>query len=416
MTRCDTLANGIRVVTDRMEHVATATVGFYVAAGSRHERAEESGVSHFIEHLVFKGTPTRSPRDIVLAFDAVGGDVNAATEREITYYYGKVLGQHVPMAIEVLSDMLLHPKLAEEDVDLELLVIEEEISRYEDTPSELVHDQFAKALWPGQAIGRSILGDVECLRALGPEGVRSYMTGHYTGPNIVVSAAGDVHHEQVVDLIAAHWSELDVPSSGPAALPAPVASPDVVCDERDIEQVHFCLGGEAYSMRDEGRYAGAIIDCALGGAASSRLFQEIREKRGLVYSVYSSTAMHLDSGYESIYAGTRPENLTRVLELIREQFADLLAHGLSSEEVRAAKEYHRGATLMALDGVGHRAARNARSLIAFDRVVPTQEVIAGIEAVTTDQVHEAIHRLFASKPCLAAIGPVKRSDLAAAVL
>jgi len=416
MTRCDTLGNGIRVVTDRMEHVASATVGFYVASGSRHERAEESGVSHFVEHLVFKGTPTRGPRDIVLAFDTVGGDVNAATEREITYYYGKVLGQHVPMAIDVLSDMLLHPKLAEDDIDLELLVIEEEISRYEDTPSELVHDQFVEALWPGQAIGRSILGSIERLRALGAEGIRHYMAEHYTGPNVVVSAAGDVHHEQVVDLVAQQWADVVAPPSGSGALPAPVASAAIACDERDIEQVHFCLGGEAYSMREAGRYAGAIIDCALGGAASSRLFQEIREKRGLVYSVFSSAAMHLDSGYQSIYAGTRPENLNQVLELIHEQFADLLAHGLSSDEVRTAKEHHRGATLMALDGVGHRAARNARSLIAFDRVLTTEEVIAGIEAVTTDQVHQAIHRLFASKQCLAAIGPVKRSDLAAAVL
>jgi len=412
MTECTTLDSGVRVVTDRMEHVASAAVGFYVATGSRHEDPDEAGISHFIEHILFKGTETRSVKDIVLAFDAVGGDINAATEREVTAFYGRLPGEHVAIAVDVLGEMILRPKLAEEDIELELLVVEEEIKRYEDTPSELVHDHFVATLWPEEALGRPILGNMECLRRMSPERIRACLRRRYAADRLIVSAAGNVRHQGFVELVQDRLAGIPTRAENEDEDPTPAGVSAAACEERDIEQVHLCIGVVGCSIRDDWRFAQAVADCAIGGSASSRLFQEVRENRGLVYSIFSSAAMHTDTGYLSIYAGTRPENAKLVLELIRSEMADVLDNSLTLDEIHVAKEHHRGATRMALDSVGHRMARAARSLLAYGRVIPPEEVISRIEAVSAYDVRETTRRLFCGDSlCIAAIGPIQPSEL-----
>jgi len=413
--QCTTLDSGLRIVTERMDHVASASVGFYVRTGSSDERPDEGGISHFIEHLVFKGTAKRSALDIVLAFDRVGGDVNAATEREITYYYGRVLGRHLPMAVDAIADMLACPKLAPEDIDLELAVVAEEICQNEDSPAELVHDHFAATLWPGHPLGRPILGRVEALEALGREGLLDYLRRRYVAKNVTVSAAGDVHHDQVVELVGELLDAKLPPGVDSAETPTPSSAGGVFCDERDIEQVHLCVGVPAFAARDERRLAQAVTDCALGGASSSRLFQEIREKRGLVYAVYSSVSLFLGIGNLVIYAGTRPENVPQVLELVSKELDDVAHHGLTDTEVENAKEQYKGSTLMSLDSVHHRMARNARGLIAFGRPIPAEELIARIDAVRPDDVRAVTAELFGSQgTTVVAIGPIRDGDLRAA--
>ena len=407
--------SGLRVVTQRMPDVRSVALGFWVLAGSRDEPPPVSGSSHFLEHLLFKGTKTRSARDIAEAFDAIGGELNAFTAKEYTCFYSRVLDRDLPMAVEHLTDMLQRSVIREGDFESEKQVILEEINVHEDTPDDLIHDLFTETLWPNHPLGRPILGTKKSIRAATRDQVRRYWRKHYVPRNIVVVAVGNLQHEQVLQLLASGMDTGTVRSEGPVAWkvrkagPAPESSGRTLVKRRDTEQAHICIGTTGLSRIDDDRFAFGVVNNAIGGGMSSRLFQEVRERRGLAYSVYSYHSMYADAGIFSAYAGTTPARAKQVLSIVRAQLEDVAEKGLSPDEFDRAKGHMRGSLVLSQEDPGGRMSRLGKSEISQGEILTVNQLLSRIAAVTPDDAVRAAERVLSQPMTTTVLGPVDGS-------
>ncbi len=408
-------ASGLRVVTERMPGVRSVALGFWVLAGSRDERPAISGASHFLEHLLFKGTRRRSARDIAEAFDAVGGDVNAYTAKEYTCFYARILDRDLPMAVDHLCDMLEHSLLRPEDVESERRVILEEIHMHEDTPDELIHDLFNEALWPGHPLGRPVLGTRASVQAATREQIRRFYRRHYVPGNLVVVATGSVDHDRLLELLAASMEVGPVRSDGEptgwnlrAGGRAPAPSGETVVVRRRTEQAHIVLGTNGLARTDPDRFAFGIVNGAVGGGMSSRLFQRVREERGLAYSVYSYHTMYTEAGVFAAYAGTTPARAADVIALMRAELEDVAGGGLTEEEFARAKGHVKGSLVLSLEDPASRMSRLGKSEISHGEILTVSQVLRRIEDVTLDDARRAAKRVLSQPLTLTVIGPFGR--------
>lgn len=401
--------SGMRLVTERMPWVRSTTLGVWVTTGSRHEPARIAGASHFLEHLLFKGTPTRTATDIAEAFDAVGGDLNAFTGKEHTAFYARVLDRDLPMAVEYLCDMLQHSTIRPADLDAERTVILEEINMHEDAPDELVHDLFMENLWPGDPLGRAVLGSVETVSSVSRDQVRRFWRRHYIPGNFVVAAAGNLDHDRLSELVSTFMEPRpEVAAVGPMVRdsgtpPDPVGG--VHIRRRSTEQAHICLGTAGLSRNDPRRFALGVVNDAIGGGMSSRLFQEIREKRGLVYSVFSYHSMFAQTGSYVVYAGTAPSRAHEVLGLILRELEDVREKGITEHELERAKSHMRGSMVLSLEDTSSRMSRLGKSEIAHGEVISIDEILERIDAVTPDDAREVAGDVLGCPLSLTVVGP-----------
>ncbi len=381
------------VLTERMPQVRSVSIGVWIKVGSRFERAERAGVSHFIEHLLFKGTESRSAEEIAQAIDSVGGTLDAFTSRENTCLYAKVLGEHLPLAVDLLSDLLLHPRLAPEDIEKERRVVLEEIKMVEDDPDDLIHDLFAQQLWPDHPLGRPVLGFRQTLQTFTHQDIRDHLRDFYQPDRVVVAAAGDLEHARVADLV---WSAFrgwhGRASASNGSSPTPVHT--VRHEERDSAQLHLVLGAQGLPYNHTERYAFYLLNAILGSSMSSRLFQEVREKRGLAYSIYSYQASYQDSGLLAVYAGTSAESYRQVVDLIRAEFARLRQGPVELQEFHRAKAQLKGNLLLGLESTSSRMTRLAKTEIYFQRSFDLDEIIQGIDGVSPETFAELNRGLF----------------------
>jgi len=399
------LANGVKVLTEKIPHVHSASIGVWVDVGSRDENDHQAGVTHFIEHLMFKGTQRRSAKDIAEELDAVGGQLNAFTTKEYTCYYARVLDEHLPLAVDLLGDMLFHSRFDEVDIDRERNVILEEIKMYEDAPDELVHDIFAGTIWHSHPLGRPVIGGEQSVRNLSRADLRTFYKQFYTPGNIVVAAAGNFEHEQLLDMLNKTFGQL-TGNKKERRFVVPQPNKQVFCRTKDTEQVHLCLGTPGLPMDHEKIYVFQLINTILGGGLSSRLFQEIREQRGLVYSVFSYHSSYHDSGLFCVYAGLSRENVREALELIVKEIRDIQKQGVSPAELQRVKDQLKGNLLLSLESVSTRMSRLGKSQLYLGKITPPEEIVRRIMAVTNDDIMELTKNLL--KPenfSLASVGP-----------
>jgi predicted Zn-dependent peptidase len=381
------LETGLTVLTEQIPHVRSVSIGLWVRVGSRHEPASSAGVSHFIEHLLFKGTERRSAEEIARAIDSVGGSLDAFTSRENTCLYAKVLGEHLPLAVDLLSDLLLHPRLDAEDLEKERRVVLEEIKMVEDDPDDLIHDLFAQQFWLDHPLGRPVLGSRETLKEITKERVLAHLERFYQPDRVIVAAAGDLEHGRVVELIQAAFGAWQGRSVSSDDSP-PVSHLSVRHEERDSAQLHLVMGAEGLPYGSAGRYAFYLQNAILGSSMSSRLFQEVREKRGLAYSIYSYQASYQDSGLLAVYAGTSPESFQQVVDLIRAEIARLRGEPVDLEEFQRAKDQLKGNLLLGLESTSSRMTRLAKTEIYFQRYFDLDDIIQGIDRVTPEAFAE----------------------------
>jgi predicted Zn-dependent peptidase len=409
--------SGLRVLTERMPGVRSVALGFWVLAGSRDEPPRISGSSHFLEHLLFKGTTTRTARDIAEAFDSVGGDVNAFTAKEYTCFYSRVRDRDLSMSVEHLCDMLQNSVIRAPDVDAERQVILEEINMHEDTPDDAVHDVFNEVLWPDHPLGRPILGTVGSITEATPAQIRRFYRNHYLPRNLVVVAAGNVRHDDLLERIGREMDAGEVRSKGPAAWSlreigsAPPPSGRTEIRRRKTEQAHIVLGTNGLSRSDPDRFALGIVNVAIGGGMSSRLFQEIREKRGLAYSVYSYHTMFVDAGLFAAYAGTTPARAKEVLAIMREQLEDVAAGGLTEDEFERAKGHMKGSLVLSLDDPSGRMSRLGKSEISHGEILTVNDMLRRIDAVSFDGAKAVAKRVLSQPMSLAVMGPFAKGAL-----
>ena len=409
MIRRSEYESGLRLVTERMPDVRSVTLGFWVAVGSRDEPARIAGASHFLEHLLFKGTRSRTAKEIAEAFDAVGGDLNAFTGREQTTFYARVLDRDLPMAIEHLADMLQRSVIRSEDLEAERQVILEEIHMNEDAPDQLIHDVLAQSVWGEHPLGRSVLGSKETVRGVSRDQIRRFWKRHYVPANLVVIAAGNVSHERV----ARHLESLL--DTGPRVRgrrspvrperTIPRALGRTVVRRRPTEQAHLCIGRPGLPRRDPARFAFGVVNNAVGEGMSSRLFQEVREKRGLAYTVFSYHAMYAETGTFSVYAGTTPSRAREVLGVIRRELEDVAENGLGAEELARAKGHMKGSLVLSQEDTSSRMNRLGRSEVGHGEILSMDDVIERIDAVTAEETREVGARVLSGPASLAVIGP-----------
>jgi predicted Zn-dependent peptidase len=410
------LPGGLRVLTETMPGVLSATLGIWVGVGSRDESPAVAGSSHFLEHLLFKGTATRSALEIATAMDAVGGEMNAFTAKEHTCYYANVLSSDLPLAVTLLSDLVTEACNTAADLESERTVVLEEIAMRDDEPSDAVHDLFSETLFGDTPLGRSVLGTVESIEGLTRDDVDGWYRSRYAVPSIVVTAAGRVDHQQVLDLVTAAFGDRLSGDTRPAPLrlgegaPARPARPTGLINRR-TEQTHLLLGTPAMGRLDDRRYAAAVLDAAVGGGMSSRLFQEIREKRGLVYSVGSALSHYAGAGAFSVYAGCSKKRVPEVLRLIRAELDRVAVDGITAEEVTRSRGQLKGGMVLGLEDTGSRMSRLGKSELSYGEYLPVREVLGRLEAVDEDQVRAVATELFSQETCLAVVGPYRESDL-----
>jgi predicted Zn-dependent peptidase len=411
------LPGGLRVLTETMPGVLSATLGIWVGVGSRDETDDLAGSSHFLEHLLFKGTTSRSALEIATAMDAVGGEMNAFTAKEHTCFYANVLATDLPLAVALLSDLVTDACNTAADLESERTVVLEEIAMRDDEPADAVHDLFAETLFGTTPLGRSVLGTVESIEGLSRDDVDGWYRRRYTMPSIVVTAAGRVDHQQVLDLVTAAFGNRLSGDADPAplrqgddlALAVPARRTGLL--HRRTEQTHLLLGSPGIARLDERRYAAAVLETAVGGGMSSRLFQEIREKRGLVYSVGSALTHYAGAGSFSVYAGCSPKRVPEVLRLVRAELAQVAADGLTAEEVARARGQLKGGMVLGLEDTGSRMSRLGKSELSFGEYLSVREVLDRLDAVSEDEVRAVAAELFARETCLAVVGPYRESDL-----
>ncbi|MBC8418490.1 MAG: insulinase family protein [Proteobacteria bacterium] len=411
MYRKTVLKNDVRIISERLEHLRSVSLGIWVNTGSRDEIRSENGVSHFIEHMSFKGTRNRSGFQIAKDLDSIGGLSNAFTSKENTCFHGRVLGKHFGLLADILSDIFLNPTFDPVDMEREREVIFQEINMMEDTPDDNLHTFFNLLFWPDHPLGRSTLGTGETVSAINKDTILEYIEKSYVPAEILVVAAGDVdHHEMVSYFEPLFESALERVRFSPGR-DVPVSSGGVSIHFRELEQVHICLGGEAPSQMDERRFACAIFNTILGGNMSSRLFQEIRENRGLAYSVYSFLSTYVDAGLLGVYAATEKKNLNRMLETIRYEIMKLCEGELTESDVVAAKDHLVGNIYLGSEIADNRMMRIARNEFAFGRYIDYEELVSSLEQVSLDEVVEIAGSIFQdSKLSVAALGPLKEDD------
>jgi len=402
--RRTTLPNGIRLVTEWIPHVRSVAVGVWVDTGSRHEPGDRIGISHFIEHLVFKGTETRSAEDIARAVDSVGGQMDAFTTKEHTCFYVTVLDEHLPLAADLLADVLLRPRFDAGDIEREKTVVLQEFGMVDDTPDDVIHDLFAERVWPHHPLGRPILGDRKVVQGLDRDTVLRYFRTEYCPERITIAAAGHVRHEQLVDLLGSRFLDFRQPIPSRAS-DRPVLATSLDLVERPLEQVHFILGGQGLEHGSLERYALHLLNTVFGGSMSSRLFQVVREREGLVYSIHSGNVAFRDGGLFYVYAGTEPAHFRRVVELTLQEFRSLRAHGITDDELRRAKDHLKGSLMLSLESTGSRMTRIAKQELYFQRSFTFDEILADIERVTPGEVRALGERLLSGPLSLVALGP-----------
>ncbi|HEY1619032.1 MAG TPA: pitrilysin family protein [Streptosporangiaceae bacterium] len=420
--RRSVLPGGLRVITESLPAVRSAAIGIWAGVGSRDEGPAHAGATHYLEHLLFKGTARRTAMEISAELDAVGGELNAFTAKEYTCYYARVLDADLPLAIDVLSDMVNSSLIAPRDVDAERGVILEEIAMNEDDPADLVHEAFAARLFGDTPLGRPILGTADSINAITRDAIFEHYQARYTPDNLVVAAAGSLDHDEVTGLLSRAFGD----ALGGDRQPAPPRLGGSAADDargtgvtmlsRPIEQANLVLGCPGLGRGDPRRFALGVLNAALGGGMSSRLFQEVREKRGLAYSVYSFSSQHAECGMWGIYAGCLPAKADEVLAICQDELAKVIDGGLTDEELDRGKGQLRGSIVLGLEDPSSRMSRLGKSELVYPRLEPVEEVLASVEAVTTDDIREVAASLLTQPKVLAVVGPFDDADSFAAAV
>jgi len=390
----DVLPNGLRFLSERMPHVRSVSIGVWLARGSRHEPLDQNGIAHFVEHMLFKGTATRSAEDIAQTIDSIGGHMDAFTAKEYASYYIKVLDEHLPVALDVLSDIVMRPAFGADDIEREKKVVTEEIKMVEDTPDDLVHELFTEGFWRGHRLGRPILGTKDTVESFSAEALRRYFSTTYSSPNLIIAAAGNIEHEQVRALLARSFEGL--PGLNEAlADERPQVVPHVLIRNKELEQSHVCLGTNGYQQDHDDRYASYVLNTVLGGSMSSRLFQNVREKRGLAYAVFSGLTSYRDAGSVTVYAGCASAAVGELIDVVIAELRRLKDERLPDAELRRAKDHLKGSLMLSLESTSSRMSHLARQEIYFDRQVGLDETLEGVEQVSVDDVQRVARHLFA---------------------
>ncbi|HVN83123.1 MAG TPA: pitrilysin family protein [Terriglobia bacterium] len=392
--RKEVLENGLTVLTERMPHVRSISLGIWLRMGSRNEAAEVNGVAHFIEHLLFKGTTNRSGEEIARQVDSIGGHLDAFTAKETICYSSKVLDEHLPLAFDILSDLVLNPKFDAGDIEKERGVVLEEIKMVEDTPDDLVNEIFTQNFWKDHPLGRPILGTKQTITRLDREKVLQFFHEFYIPEVIVVSVAGNLDHERVVDLVRSRFGTILAHRNGYLEAPAHTHSRITIRSKKELEQVHICMGVPACPLSHDDRYACYVLNTILGGGMSSRLFQNIREKQGLAYAIYSGLNSYKDTGCLSVYAGTSLETTERVVDLIVSEFRNLKHQPVEVEELRRAKDYLKGSLMLGLESTSSRMSNLARQEMYFGRYFTLDEMASQIETVTSEDLRRLGQNFF----------------------
>ena len=389
----DTLGNGLRILTERMTQVRSISIGVWLTRGSRHETAERGGIAHFVEHMLFKGTATRSAEDIAQQIDSIGGQLDAFTAKEYASYYIKVLDEHLPLAIDILSDIVRNPAFAPEDLEREKKVVVEEIKMVEDTPDDLVHELFTQGFWENHPLGRPILGTRETVESFNADLLRDYFSKAYTPRNLIVSAVGNLEHARVRELVDEKFGSLTATDEEVADVPPQVVAQTLIRN-KELEQSHICVGVSSYPQNHDDRYASYVLNTLLGGSMSSRLFQNVREKRGLAYAVFSGLSAYRDAGSFTIYAGCSNEAVGEVIDLVVEEMRGVKTMAVPQAELQRAKDHLKGSLMLSLENTASRMSHIARQEIYFDRQFGLDETLHGIERVTADDVQRVANDLF----------------------
>jgi len=405
------LGNGIRVVTERMPHVRSVAVGVWVETGSRHEPENRGGMSHLIEHLVFKGTDTRSAEEIARTMDSVGGQMDAFTTKEHTCFYVQVLDEHVPLAVDLLTDILLHPLFNADELEREKSVVLQEIKMVEDTPDDLIHDLFAAQIWAGHPLGRPILGTRDAVAGFGRDVIGSHFLEEYVPPRIIIAVAGNVAHAHVIDLFSARFNGF-VRSAVERPNQPSFMKPGVNIVHKALEQVHVVMGFPGLSHAAPERYALFLLNDIIGGSMSSRLFQEVRERQGLVYSIHSGVQAFLDTGTLYLYAATDAQNFSKVLKSILKEIRDLKKNGVTEEELRRAKDHLKGGLMLSLESTSSRMNRLAKHEMHFGSFLTMDAMLTAIDGVRHEEVQALITELLdEDRLVLTTLGPLDRRHL-----
>jgi predicted Zn-dependent peptidase len=403
-----TLSNGIRVLSESVPYVDSVSAGVWVDVGARDEYGKTRGASHFIEHMLFKGTEKRSARQIADEMDSIGGHLNAFTDKETTWFYAKVLSEHLPTAADILSDMILHSTFDEIELDRERNVVLEEIKRHEDMPDDLVHDVFAQTLWHGHPLGNSVIGTKNAVEGFTRESLLKHMERSYTPDNIVIAVAGNLEHDKLVEIIDKQFGGMSGKHVARHEHPVEVVGASRVVPKH-VGQVHFCIGSRGYSQYNEDKYILAVLDAILGGGMSSRLFQEIRENRGLVYTIGSYSASFREGGMFTVYAGTSVENADLVTDLVKREFQTIKTEKVDDTELIRGKNQIRGALVLGQESMSNRMSRMANSELYFGRIIPVQEIIEAVMKVTAEDIIRVANELFRDNQiAFSAVGPFKR--------
>ncbi|MEV0403687.1 pitrilysin family protein [Actinoallomurus sp. NPDC050550] len=415
VVRRTVLPGGLRVVTETVPTVRSVAFGIWAGVGSRDESIEDAGASHYLEHLLFKGTRKRTALEISSLMDAAGGEMNAFTAKEYTCYYARVLDSDMPLAIDVVSDMVIDSLIEPQDVDAERGVILEEIAMHDDDPTDAVHDEFSASLFGDTPLGRPILGTVESISGIGRDRIARYYRDRYVPQNLVVSAAGNIDHDEVVRQVQAAFAGVlgdngQLPSAPRIGGPGAAPTSGVRSLDRPTEQANLILGTVGITRTDERRFALGVLNAALGGGMSSRLFQEIREKRGLAYSVYSYNSQYADTGIFGVYAGCLPAKVDEVLEICREEVAKVAEHGITEEELERGKGQLRGSFVLGLEDTGSRMSRIGKSELVYDSLLSVDDILGRIEAVTLDDVRTVGRDILGRPMTLTVIGPFEGRD------
>jgi predicted Zn-dependent peptidase len=403
--RLTTLDSSVRIVTEAMPSVRSVSLGLWIGTGSRTESDEQAGLSHLLEHLLFKGTAKYGSVEIDQIFDAMGAELNAGTGKETTSVYARVIDQHLPEAMDVMADMVFRPALV--DIDSERAVILEEIAMYEDDPQEKVFDLFGEAVFGQDPLGRAVIGRASVIAQTPAEEIGRFHRHRYVPANVVLAAAGAVDHDRLVELVGDLTTDLDPQAKGPAQPTSPAAGvPGRKFEGKDTEQYHVCIGGPGISRHDDRRFALRVLDTIFGGTSSSRLFQEIRERRGLAYAVYTFTSAYQDTGQVGLYLGTRPENLVEALAVVGSELTRLRELSATEEELTRAKENLKGRVVLALESTGARMNRLGSEVLAGSPLLSLDEVVRRIDAVTLEDLSRLVEELWAPERLSAAgIGP-----------
>ena len=410
MYQYKTLSNGIKVVAEKIDYLKSISIGVWVGNGSRYENKEVNGISHFIEHMLFKGTKNRSAAQIAHEIDSVGGQLDAFTSREYTCFYTKTLDSHIPIALEILSDMLYNPSLSPDDMALERQVIKEEIRMYEDSPEDLVYDHSSYAAWGDTPMGRTILGTYESLDSITPDIMRNYMNNHYTSANTIISVSGNFD-DTFFELLEKYFGTKKMLDTKPYLPDAPYISKNNIVKEKDIEQVQLVATFKGIDVMDESVYSLLVFNNVFGSGMSSRLFQNIREQRGLVYSISAGHSAYINTGVFDISAGMSPESLGEVAHLISKEINTIKHNKLTSAEITKAKEQLKGNYILSSESTGARMQGAGRSLLLNKPIYTQEEALKKIDAVNADSVAEIIDRVLdSSTMCISAVGPVNNVE------